>query len=415
MITFDENRIYCKQANIYIDPWNPVKSAIITYAHSEVQGQACLQKRNILIIGYMDLNKHIFTMRMLVVTKYFKPVLYITILFGLTSCKDGKEEKKETKKSSRPSLLVAEGIVIKGEPFQTEYTTSGSLFPNEDVEIVSEVAGRVTSISFTEGGKVTKGKPLVQLYNEDIKAQIQKSKAQRELQEKIKARQAELLRIGGISKQDYETTTAQIQSIDADIAFYEAQLRKTVIYAPFNGRIGIRNVSVGAVITPATVIATLQQTRILKMDFTVPDQYKREVPNGKVVRFTVTGSLDTFTGVISALEPTANTVTRTIKVRALVQNEDHKLVAGAFTHVVIPLNTNQNALLIPPQSVIPTDRDKKVAVVNGGKAKLVTVTIGTRTNDKVEVLKGLKEGDTVLTTGMMQVKDDMKVKVTVRG
>lgn len=312
-------------------------------------------------------------------------------------------------------MLFAEGIVVKGAPFQTEYTTSGSLFPNEEIQILSEVAGRITGISFKEGGHVTKGQVLMSIYNEDVKAQIQKSKAQRELQEKIKARQAELLRIGGISQQDYETTTAQIQSIDADISYYEAMLRKTTITAPFSGRIGIRNVSVGAVISPSTVIATLQQTQVLKMDFTLPDQYKAEVPNGKKVRFKVTGSLDTFTGVISALEPAANTVTRTIKVRALVQNENNQLNAGAFTRVFIPFDNNKNALLIPSQSVIPTDRDKKVAIVKGGMAKLATVTIGARTNDKVEVIQGLSEGDTILTTGIMQVKEDMKVTVTVKG
>lgn len=348
------------------------------------------------------------------IKKYHKLITIAAVSAMIVSC-GGKKEAVNPKRGGRPNMLTAEAIVVKAQPFQTEYTTSGSLFPNEEVQILPEVAGRVISISFTEGAKVTKGQELVKLYNEDIKAQIQKSKAQRELQEKIKARQAELLRIGGISRQDYETTTAQIQSIDADIAFYQAQLRKTVIYAPFNGRIGIRNISVGAVISPGTVIATLQQTRILKMDFTVPDQYKPEVANGKIVRFTVTGSQDTFYGKISALEPTANTVTRTIKARALVQNEDHKLVAGAFTHVVIPFNNNRNALLIPSQSLIPTDRDKKVAIALNGKAKLVTVTTGARTSDNVEILQGLKEGDTVLTTGIMQVKDNMQVKAIVKG
>ncbi len=277
-----------------------------------------------------------------------------------------------------------------------------------------EVAGRVTSISFDEGTVVKEGQVLVKIYNDDIKAQIQKLRAQRELQVKIQNRQAELLRIGGISQQDYETTTTQIQSIDADVAYSEALLRKTTIYAPFHGKIGIRNVSVGAVITPGTIIATLQQTRILKMDFTVPDQYRDEVQPGKKIEFTLAGKLDTFTGVISAIEPAASEVTHTLKIRALVQNEDHKLGAGSFTHVIIPFENNKNALLVPSQSVIPTDRDKVVAVIKNGKAALVPVIIGTRTDDKVEIVQGLKEGDTVLTTGIMQVKQGMKVNVKVK-
>ena len=329
---------------------------------------------------------------------------------GFSAC-SSKKKDAEIAGPPKPAALNVEGFVVVPRPFQNNYTASGSLLPNEEIQILPEVSGRVTAISFKEGTHVEQGQVLLKIYNDDIKAQIQKSKAQRELQEKIKARQGELLRIGGISQQDFETTDAQIQSIDADLAYSQAQLRKTSILAPFSGKIGIRNVSVGAVVTPATVIATLQQTRILKMDFTVPDQYREELNPGKKVTFTVTGSLDTFTGTISAMEPAADAVTRTLKVRALVQNQDHKLVAGSFTHVVIPFENNTNALLVPSQSVIPTDRDKEVAVVRGGKARLVPITIGARTNDMVEVLQGLKEGDTILTTGIMQVKNNMQVRV----
>lgn len=349
------------------------------------------------------------------IKKYFTLTVFLTSLCSLfiIAC-NSKKQDAEVNKPAKPNILNAEGYIVKPQQFQSDYTASGSLLPNEEIQILSEVSGRITSITFEEGSHVEKGQVLLRLYNDDIKAQIQKSKAQRELQEKIRARQAELLRIGGISQQDYETTDAQIQSIDADLAYSEALLRKTTIIAPFPGRIGIRNVSTGAVITPATIIATLQQTRILKMDFTIPDQYKEEVTTGKKVTFSVTGKLDTFTGTISAIEPSADAVTRTLKVRALVNNDDHKLVPGSFTHVVIPFENNKSALLIPSQSVIPTDRDKEVAVIKGGKAKMVPVTIGTRTNDLVEIIQGLNAGDTIITTGIMQVKNNMNVKVSFK-
>lgn len=341
---------------------------------------------------------------------YLFSLVATAVVCSMAACHEKKEEVNKTAKSS---VLNAEGFIVKPMPFQRDYTASGTLLPNEEVQILPEVSGRVTSISFAEGTTVKQGQMLLNIYNADIKANIQKSKAQRQLQEKIKSRQAELLRIGGISQQDYETTAAQIQSIDADLAFSEAQLRKTSIVAPFSGRIGIRNISVGAVVTPATVIATLQQTRILKMDFTVPDQYRDEVTTGKKVTFTVTGKPDTFSGVISALEPAADAITRTLRVRAIVQNEEHKLTAGSFTHVVIPFDNNKNALLVPSQSIIPTEREKQVAVIMGGKAKMTTVKIGTRTNDLVEVVQGLKEGDTIITTGIMQVKQGMQVQVKI--
>ncbi len=334
---------------------------------------------------------------------------FLLLVCFFTSCNNNSEPAQTN--TQKKAVLTAEGFVVKSAPFQSEYSASGTLLPNEEIQILPEVSGRVTSITFNEGTHVEQGQALVKIYNDDIKAQIQKLKAQKELQIKIKNRQTELLRIGGISQQDYETTTTQIQSIDADIAYSEALLRKTTIYAPFPGKIGIRNISVGAVVTPSTVIATLQQTRILKMDFTVPDQYKEEMVIGKKINFTITGGLDTFYGTISAIEPSADAVTRTIKVRSLVENTNHKLGPGSFTHVIIPLENNKSALMIPSQAIIPTDRDKEVAVIKSGKAKLVTVKTGTRTNDAVEIIQGLSAGDTIITTGIMQVKQGLEVKV----
>jgi membrane fusion protein (multidrug efflux system) len=339
-------------------------------------------------------------------------------LFSLTiiatclgACKHDNQATT-AKKDDKTKMLRAEVFIVKPQSFAADYTASGSLLPNEEIQILPEVSGRVTNISFKEGTHVEKGQMLLQIYNDDIKAQIQKLQAQKELQIKIENRQAELLRIGGISQQDYETTVTQIQSIDADIAYSRAMLRKTTIYAPFPGKIGIRNVSVGAVITPSTVIATLQQTKELKMDFSIPDQYKKNVEIATQVYFTVVGNLDTFAGKVIAVEPTANVTTRTLKVRALVENQTHTLTAGAFTHVIIPFESNNSALLIPPQSVIPTTTDKKVAVIKNGKANMVTVIIGERTNDKVEIIQGLKAGDTIITTGIMQVKQGMAVAVS---
>ncbi|GAA4468109.1 efflux RND transporter periplasmic adaptor subunit [Nemorincola caseinilytica] len=336
----------------------------------------------------------------------------ISGILSLASCSEKKQDVAAAKQQG-PKVLNADGMVIKAEAFQTDYTTSGTLLPNEEVNVMPEIPGRITAISFAEGAPVQQGQVLARLYNDDIKAQIQKLKAQRELQVKIRDRQAELLNVGGISKQDYETTTTQIEAIDADIAYATSQLRKTSIIAPFSGRAGIRNVSNGAVVGTGTVLTTLQQTATLKMDFNIPEQYRYEMVIGKKIAFTVTGRQDTFVAVIKAVEPSANAATRTLRVRATVDNKNNKLGPGAFTHIVIPFGANAHALLVPSQSVIPTNREKVVAVIRGGKAEMVPVKIGARTNERVEILQGLNEGDTILTTGIMQVKPGMEVKVKV--
>lgn len=332
------------------------------------------------------------------------------LLLATAGCKENKD--MPAKGAGRPNNLKAEGYVVVPQAYQNNYTASGSLLPNESIEIHPEISGRVTGIYFTEGSYVKKGQTLVQINDAEIRAQIQKLKAQRQLQVKLLERQKELLNIGGISKQDYETTQTNISSIDADIAFSEAQLRSTKIVAPFDGRIGIRSISPGAIISPTTAITVLQQTHQLKMDFSIPDRYRDIVRNGKEVFFSVSGTLDTLSGKISAIDPGADQTTRTIKVRAIVPNPDNKLSAGSFAHVVIPFESTNNAILIPSQAVIPTTRDKQVATVKNGKANLVTVQLGERTSDKVEVIQGLQSGDTIITTGLMQVKPGIDVQIT---
>jgi len=335
------------------------------------------------------------------------------VIFGmgliLTSC-DSKEEP--AKGGGKPRGLAAKGYVVTPSSFSDLYIASGSLLPNEEVNILPEISGRVTGIHFNEGSSVSKGQLLVQLYDEEIKAQLQKLRAQRELQLKTQQRQQSLVDIGGISQQEFETTQTQVRSIEADIAYAEAQLRATKIIAPFSGNIGIRNISMGAVVTPATTITTLQQTHTLKMDFNIPDQYRSAVNKNKEVLFSVSGVQDTLTGTITAIDPGADAVTRTIRVRASVPNPGNKLVAGSFARVLVPLQSDSNAIMVPSQSVIPTTKDKLVAVVRNGKADLVKVILGARTNDKVEILNGLNKGDTILTTGIMQVKQGMDVTIT---
>jgi membrane fusion protein (multidrug efflux system) len=340
---------------------------------------------------------------------FLASVLSISFL-SLSSCKNNKEDA--TKGGGKPKGLSAEGYVVKMEAFQKDFTASGTLRANEEVEIHPEISGRITALYFKEGANVRKGQTLLQLNDADIRAQIQKLRAQRSLQQKMLERQEELLKIGGISRQEYETTQTQISSINADIAYQEAQMRKTRIVAPFDGKIGLRDVSLGAVVSPTSVVATLQQVNPLKIDFSIPDQYRSSLSLGKVIFFTSDQSTDPLTGKISAIEPGAEVNTRAIRVRATVSNTGGKLSPGSFVHMQIPFESSNDAILIPSQAIIPTTREKKVAIVRNGKADLVIVELGTRTEDKVQVMQGLVPGDTVITTGIMQVKPGMDVKIT---
>lgn len=327
-------------------------------------------------------------------------------------CKGGKEEVKGKDNKGAKALLAAEGFIVQSGALSSVYQSNGNLIPNESISVYPEVSGRITGIHFKEGGLVRKGDLLVTLFNGDIDAQIQKLKVQRKLQVTTKERQDELLTISGISRQEYDNTITQIASIDADIAYNQAQMRKLEIRATFDGVIGLRNVSIGAIVTPSTLITTIQQVNPLKMDFLVPEQYKEIVRKDDIVRFTVAGINDTMQGKIIAMQPGADMTTHNITMRAIVENRTGKLFPGTFTNVFITLSRAGNAITIPSQSIIPTSREKKVAVVRNGKVDMVTVQTGERLEARVEVIQGLKAGDTILTTGMMQVKQDMTVKVT---
>ncbi len=335
--------------------------------------------------------------------------IFITMLGA--SCKNDTQEQTKGG-SGRAKDVKAEGFVVKPEVFEQEYKASGTLLANEEIEIHPEITGRVTKIHFTEGSYVHKGQTLVSLFDADILAEIQKLKKQKALQQKLMQRQKELVDIGGISRQDYETTQTGIATIDADIDVQEAELRRTKIVAPFDGIVGIRSISTGAIVSPTTTIALLRQVNPLKMDFSVPEQYHSYIKTGKSVFFTVTGIEGNKVGTIKTVDPGADMTTRTVKIRATVPNSNRELVAGSFAEVMIPFQSNNDALLIPSQAVIPTTREKKVALVKNGKAELVTVELGARTEDKVEIVKGLQNGDTVLTTGLMQVKQGMDVTIT---
>jgi membrane fusion protein (multidrug efflux system) len=343
-----------------------------------------------------------------------KPLMGLTFmsLFACSTLIAGCKEKKEEEKTSKgPKGLVAEAYVVKQAPLSSIYQSSGNLLANESISVYPEVAGRITAIHFKEGGIVHKGDLLVSLNSSDIDAQIQKLKAQRKLQVTTKERQDQLLAISGISKQEYDNTVTQIASIDADVAYNQAQLRKLEIRATFDGIIGLRNVSVGAIVSSATLITTIQQIDPLKMDFLVPEQYKDIVKQNDQVGFTITGNNDTMQGKIMAIQPQADVATHTITMRAIVPNSNHLLSPGTFTNVFITLNRKGEAITIPTQCIIPTTRDKQVAVVRKGKVDMVTVQTGERLEAKVEILQGLQAGDTILTTGIMQVKQDMPVKV----
>lgn len=336
------------------------------------------------------------------------------ILSALVSCSNSSKKDKEVQAGppKGPSSLPVEGYVIVPESINPSLTIAGTLLPMEETEIHPEVSGRVVMLSVKEGAYITKGTVMAKLFDEDLRAQLQKLKVQLQVAQRTEERQSDLLEIGGISQQDYDLSLLNVSALKADIAVMESNIEKTVIRAPFNGTLGFKNISIGAYITPATVITTIRQTDLLKLEFSVPEKFSPSVKVGNKVRFTTESNKGEFEATIMSTESSINQSTRSLDVHAIVRNTGNRLKAGAFANVLYFIGEEMDAVMIPSQCIIPGAREKNVIVFNGGEAAFKVVETGIRNADKIEITKGLNIGDTVITTGLLSIKPGSSVRIS---
>lgn len=307
--------------------------------------------------------------------------------------------------------LSVEVTVLKSGTLDNKLVITGSVLPNESLELKSEVSGKITGLYFKEGKRVQKGDVLLQINDEEIRAQLLKQHENQKLNESIENRQRKLLEKDAISQEEYDNALNRLNTTVADIKLLEAQLDKSRIIAPFSGVIGLRYISDGAYITPNTVIATLYNITPAKLEFAVPGRYSAQVRPGQKIRFTIESDDQDFYGEVYAIEPRIDPNTRTLKIRALADNSRGLLLPGQFVKVELILESTTNAILVPTEAVVPELNGHKVFIKTGGKAKEVRVQTGTRTDKDLEILSGLKASDTLITTGLLQIRDGMPVQV----
>lgn len=311
-----------------------------------------------------------------------------------------------------PALNV-DGIEVKTTEFNNNLEITGSIEANEAVTLRSEVAGLVTGIYFKEGGSVNKGATLVKINDRDIQAQLREALTRQNLSASNENRAKQLLEKGAISQEEYDTSQAELQALRSQVQLIRAQLAKTTIIAPFSGKVGLRNISVGEYLTPNTVIANLLSTNPVKISFSIPEKYVSQLNTNSNISFNIDGRNKTYTGKVFAIEPGINEQTRTLQIKALAPNANNELLPGSFAKVKLALTSIKDAILIPTEAVIPVLKGKVVYVSKNGKAQQVPIETGTRTSDKILVLSGLNIGDTVLTTGAMALKPEADVKVKI--
>ena len=349
-----------------------------------------------------------------------KHIIYALLIIGIVafigyriSSNQSKNDKSKTSFGSSKAMYVS-GIVAKPEIFDNNLSLSGSIEANEQVEIRSEVSGIVETINFIEGSNVSKGQVLFKVNDIELRAQLAQASTREGLAAENERRAQLLLKKEAISQEEYDLARADYKSAQAQTQLIRAQIGKTSVKAPFSGKIGLRSISPGTYITPAVLVAKLVNIGKLKITFSIPEKYASQVKQNSNLTFTVAGSSQKYTAKIYAIEPEVEVATRTLQVRAIADNKDGKLLPGTFANVELALDVIKDAIIIPTEAIVPIQNGKKVFIVVDGKAKEVIVETATRTDANILILSGLKAGDTVITSGVMSMKNDTPVKVNLK-
>ncbi len=335
------------------------------------------------------------------------------IVLFLAGCgAKGKNESQPPQAGDNQPALLVEAYIAKPKSLNDLVEVPGSILPFESTEIHPEVSGRIVVLNVNEGGVVSRGALLAKIYDGDLQAQLKKLEVQLDIAEQGEKRSAQLLKIQGISQADYDLSLLNVNNIKADIEIVKAGVSKTTILAPFSGKLGLRNISPGAFVTPLTVITTIGQVDQLKLQFTVPEKYGAELKKGQDIQFTIDGSQKTFHANVSASEVSIAADTRSLLVRAVVKGQDPVLVPGGFAKVKIVMGETDDAIMIPNSAIVPLGRKKQTFLFRGGKAVATDITTGIRDSSNIQVLTGINSGDTVLTTGLMFLRPGIDVKLS---
>ena len=314
--------------------------------------------------------------------------------------------------ASAPRAMQVEGFVAKAERLENIINATGSLLPNESVAISPERAGKLAKIFFKESSHVRAGELLAKIDDQELVAQLDKLKVQERIAIKEEERGQELRKIEAIPQDEFERLVNTREQIQAEMKLIGVQIEKTEIRAPFSGLIGLRNLSLGAYVTPSQSIAELQQTNPLKLEFDVPEKYMLQVNKGQKVAFDVVGFEDPFEAIIYATSVEVMANTRTFKVRARSANPKGVLRPGNFAKVDVITGVNEQAIMVPSDAVIPSIAGQKVFVSKAGQVEERMVETGTRSGIMIEVMSGLMENDTVIVSGLLALSAGMPIQIS---
>jgi membrane fusion protein (multidrug efflux system) len=346
-------------------------------------------------------------------TSLFSFSILIASSLLISSC-GSKTQDAAPRSQGQAGALTVNGVVIVPQSLDNIVRSSGTVLASESVDLVAEAAGRIERISFNEGARVKKNDLLVKINDDDLQAQLKKTELQIQLASEQEKRQKQLFEINGISKEQYDIAVNQVSTMKADRENLVASIRKREIRAPFEGRVGLRYVSEGSYVSSTTRIASIQKISSLKVDFSIPEKYSDKVAVGDVVQFNSEETKQQFFGKLYAIEPKIDATTRTVQLRALCDNKNETIFPGSYVQIELKLKKITDAIMVPTQAVIPVLKGQTVFIRKNGAAVSVSVKTGIRNASYVQIVEGISANDTVITTGIMQLRPGMPVNVVVK-
>lgn len=339
-------------------------------------------------------------------------ILIVGIIIALPKLKESKKEGKGSgPRGGRQQAVVVKVLEIKPTTLRETVKTSGTLLADEEVDLSFEASGKIEKIFFKEGTLVKKGQILAELNNEDLIAQLGKLQLQNKLLTEKVNRQKILLEKEAISQESYDQLMTDLQSNEAEIKLLQVNISKRKLQAPFDGIIGLRYISEGAYVNPSAQVAKLIKTQPLKIEFSIPERYAEIVKTGYNLTFHIENSTEQHTAKVYALEPTIDANTRTLTLRALYENAGNKLNPGRYVSIELIIREKKNAIQVPTEAVVPELGGEKIYIVKNGKAQMVDIKTGLRTDQYMEITEGVNPGDSIVISGVMQLRSDIPVIV----
>src|SRR5689334_16700741 len=303
---------------------------------------------------------------------------------------------------------------VRAERVSQKLEALGNARANESVDVSAKSSNIVTAVRFRDGERVKRGQVLVQLDDAQVRADVAAAQAAVTESESQYNRSRALLNTQALSKSSFDQLEATLKANRAKLQAAQARLEDTVIRAPFSGRGGLRRVSVGTLISPGDVITTLDDTSVIKLDFSVPETFVSTLREGLSVRATAPAYPGrTFAGKVASIDSRVDMSTRSVTVRALLTNEDGALKPGMFLNVALSKDERET-LVIPEEALTPEAEKQFVFVVADGKAIRREVRIGGRSPGSVEIVAGLEAGDRVIVEGTQKVRDGAPVSAIDR-